>query len=94
VPEIIPLSESVVAVLRFGVKGLRWPVRDSNRDAFQEPVAAGIMEPDGADYRFTEERMKHREAILARAAERAERKRYEPPDGDLSEAARERLGRY
>jgi hypothetical protein len=35
--------------------------------------------------------MKHREELLEREPERIERDRYEPPDADLSEAARERL---
>jgi hypothetical protein len=92
--ETIALSESAVAVLRFRVKGWRLPVRASNRDAFRELVAAGIMEPDGEDYRFTEAGEARRHEVLAEAEEQIARERYDPPDGDLSEAARERLRRY
>ena len=54
--QTIVLSASAVGVLRFRVKGWRFPIRDCDRDAFQELVVAGIMAPDGGgDYRFTEE---------------------------------------
>ncbi len=52
--QTIALSETAVAVLRFRVKGWRFPVRERDRDAFSELVEAGIMEPDGTDFRFTE----------------------------------------
>jgi hypothetical protein len=62
---------------------------------YRELAAAGIMEPvpgSESEYRFTEEGMAHREAILEREADRIERERYEPPDaGELSEPARELL---
>ena len=91
----IALSESAVAVLRFRVRGYRMPVRDRHRAAFQELVAAGILEPDGAgDYRFTADSWAHREDILHAEEERIERQRYEPPDaGNLSESARGLLRR-
>src|SRR5262245_17434517 len=41
------LSENAVAVLRFRVKGWRFPVRDRDLAAFEELVSAGIMESDG-----------------------------------------------
>ena len=54
-PDTITLSESAVATLRFRVKGWKMPVRDRHLEAFHELVAAGIMEPHGDDFRFTEE---------------------------------------
>ena len=53
-PETFALSESAVAVMRFCVKGWRFPVRKRDRDAYGELVEAGIMEPDGKDFRFTD----------------------------------------
>jgi hypothetical protein len=93
--EALNLSESAVAVLRFGVKGWRFPVRDRDRGAFQELVAAGIMEPNGeGDYRFTEDGFSRREVILRDEEDRIERERYAPPDADnLSNAARALLRR-
>jgi hypothetical protein len=92
VMETVALSESAVAALRFRVKGWRWKVNDRNRAAFQELVAAGIMEPDGEDFRFTEAGWERREEILAEQEDRIERERYEPPDAShLSQAARELL---
>lgn len=95
--ETIRLSENAVAALRFEIKGVRAKDPSRRLSAYRELATAGIMEPvPGSDgeYRFTEDGMRHREAILAREVERIERERYEPPDGDLSEAARERLRLY
>jgi hypothetical protein len=90
--QTLTLSESAVAVLRFRVRGWRWKVNDRNRAAFQELVAAGIMEPDGEDFRFTEDGWERRKELLAEEEDRIERERYEPPDAsNLSEAARELL---
>jgi hypothetical protein len=87
--DTITLSESAVAVLRFRVKGWRFPVREQDRNAFEELMAAGILERDGDDYRFTAEGFEQRKELLAEAEDRIERKRYEPPDAsDLSAAAR------
>lgn len=87
------LSENAVAVLRFRVKGWRFPVRDDQHAAFEELVSAGIMEPDGTgDYRFTDGLGARRDDILRDEEERIERERHEPPDtGDLSREARELL---
>jgi hypothetical protein len=93
----IALSASAVAVLRFEIKGWRAKNPAGRLPAYRELAAAGIMEAvpgSESEYRFTEEGMRHREAILEREAERIERERYEPPDGDLSESARERLRLY
>ncbi len=93
----IALSPDAVAVLRFEIKGYRSKVPGSRLPAYRELAAAGIMEPvpgSDTDYRFAEDGMKHREEILEREAARIERDRYEPPDADLSEAARERLRLY
>jgi hypothetical protein len=96
-PTPLPLSADAVAVLRFEIKGWRAKDAASRLPAYRELAAAGIMEPvpgSETEYRFTEEGMKHREAILEREAERIERERYEPPDvSRLSEAARELLRR-
>ena len=88
------LSEAAVAVLRFEIKG--YVARDKARrlPAYRELAAAGIMEPvpdTESDYRFTEFGLARREEILAREEERIARERLDPPDTDLSEAARERL---
>jgi hypothetical protein len=92
--QTVALSESAVAVLRFRVRGYRMPVRERNLAAFRELVAAGIMEPDGEDFRFTEDGWARREELLGEAEERIERERFEPPDAShLSEAARELLRR-
>jgi hypothetical protein len=92
--QTIALSESAVAVLRFRVKGLRTPVTERRLPAFQELVHAGIMEPDGAGFRFTAEAWDRREDLLREAEDRIERERYEPPDaGGLSEAAKTLLRR-
>jgi hypothetical protein len=93
-PDTITLSASAVAILRFRVNGWKTPVRDRQREAFHELVAAGIMEPDGDDFRFTEHGWARRNELLAEAEERIERNRYEPPDAShLSEAARDLLRR-
>jgi hypothetical protein len=90
----VTLSEPAVALLRFRVKG--WPikVRESDTQAFQELVDAGIMEPDGKDFKFTEEGWLQRKELLAEAEDHVERGRFDPPDGsNLSKAARELLRR-
>ncbi|HZW34182.1 MAG TPA: hypothetical protein VFF52_25895 [Isosphaeraceae bacterium] len=88
------LSESAVAQLRFRVKGWRFPIRERDLPAYRELVAAGIMEPDGEDFRFTEEGWARREELLREAEERIERERFEPPDASsLSESARELVRR-
>ena len=92
--KMVTLSEPAVALLRFRVKG--WPikVRESDRQAFQELVDAGIMVPDGKDFKFTEEGWLQRKELLARAEDHIERGRSGPPDGsNLSKAARELLRR-
>ena len=66
--ESVRLSESAVALLRFRVRGWLFPVRDCDREVFQELVVAGIMAPDGeGDYRFTENGWARREEILREA---------------------------
>lgn len=96
--QTITLSATAVAVLRFEIKGWRAKNKNNRLEAYHELAAAGIMEPvpgSDSDYRFTEEGMRHREAILEREAERIERERYEPPASvRLSGPARERLRLY
>jgi hypothetical protein len=90
----VSLSEPAVALLRFRVKG--WPIkfRESDMLAFQELVDAGIMEPNGRDFRFTDDGWIQRQELLTEAEDRIERGRFDPPDGsNLSEAARELLRR-
>ena len=90
--QTVKLSANAVAVLRFEIKG--WTAKDPGRrlPAYRELAEAGIMEPvSELEYRFTDEGMEHREAILEREAERIERERYAPPDGKLSGPARELL---
>jgi hypothetical protein len=89
----VAMSESPVAVLRFRVRG--YPMRHRHPEAHRELVAAGIMEPDGDDFRFTEEGWARRQELLGEAEERFERERFEPPDASsLSEAARALLRRH
>jgi hypothetical protein len=95
--QTVTLSAHAIAVLRFEIKGWRTKNKESRLPAYRELAAAGIMEPvpgSDSDYRFTQEGMEHREAILEREADRIERERYEPPDaGNVSEPARELLRR-
>ena len=88
----IALSESAVALLRFRVK--KWPmkIREQDRPGYQELVDAGILEPDGDDYRFTDDGGRGGRNCSAR------RKSGSSGNGtsrrmrvDLSEAARELL---
>jgi hypothetical protein len=92
--QTITLSESAVAVLRFRIRGHPVPVTPQRLPAFRELAAAGIMEPDGEDFRFTDDGGARREEILRAEEDRIERGRYAPPDGPLSEAAREQLRCY
>jgi hypothetical protein len=96
-PVEIALSANAVAVLRFEIRGWRAKNKESRLPAYRELAAAGVMEPvpgSETDYRFTEDRLRQREEILAEAQDRIERERYDPPDAsDLSEAARALLRR-
>ncbi len=85
------LSETAVAVLRFRVRGWRFPVRERDRDAFRELVEAGIMEPDGEDFRFTEGGWARRDELLA-AAE-AHLRSLEPPSRSGSSSQERPEGR-
>jgi hypothetical protein len=93
--QTIALSENAVAVLRFRV--MKWPMKVRERDlpAYRELVDAGILAPDGHDYRFTEAGWAHREELLREAEDRIERERFEPPDvSNLSKSARDLLRRH
>ncbi len=84
--QTITLSESAVAVLRFRVRG--YSMQNRHPEAFRELVDAGIMEPDGEDFRFTEDGWMRRHELLNEAEDRIERERLEPPDtSHLSETA-------
>jgi hypothetical protein len=92
--QTITLSESAVAVLRFRAMRCPMKIREQDREAFRELVDAGIMKPDGASYRFTDDGLMRREDILREREEKIEREMFEPPDAsNLSEDARDLLRR-
>jgi hypothetical protein len=76
----VTLSESAVAILRFRGKGRRLPASERNRESFRELVSAGIMEPDGEDFRFTESGRAEWREIVNRESDRIERARHPIPD--------------
>jgi hypothetical protein len=63
----LTVSASAVAVLRYRVKGWALTVRESDLPAYQELVDAGIMEPNGKEFRFTEDGWIQPEELLAEA---------------------------
>jgi hypothetical protein len=81
-PETIALTESAVAVLRFRLKGLRMPVTDSRRPAFEELAAAGLLGPQGEGYRILDRPTAAE--VLREQEDRIERDRYDPPPVDLA----------
>ncbi len=88
--DTLQLSPSALLVLRF--RANKWPIKHPRPDAYRELVAAGIMVPDGENFKFTEDGWTRREEYIAAAEEHTERERFEPPDGrNLSPAARELL---
>ena len=88
----ITLSERAVAVLRFRGKGHRVKPDGRNLPAYQEIVSAGLMEPDGDDFRFTEGGREQWKEIVDRESERIERERYVIPERvALSDSARDLL---
>jgi hypothetical protein len=92
--QTIALSETALAVLRFRAK--KWPMKVRERDlpGYRELIAAGIMEPDGEDFKFTEDGWARREELISEAQERIEREHFDPPDAsNLSESARDVLRR-
>jgi hypothetical protein len=94
--QTVTLSEAAVTVLRFEIRGWKAKRKGARLAAYQELAAAGIMEPvpgTEADYRFTVEGYARREKILKKEEDRIERQRYQPPDANLSEAARALLRR-
>ena len=93
--QTVALSKSALAVLRLRAKGLRLPVTDRRLEAYRELADAGIMEPDGDDFRFTEDGWARREELIS-AAE-AHLRSLEPrlPERiELSRAARRTLARH
>jgi hypothetical protein len=92
--QAVTLSENAVALLRLRVKGGPLPITQRELPPYQELVEAGILTPDGEDFRFTEDRWARRQELLSEAEARIERERFGPPDAShLSEAARELLRR-
>ena len=84
------LSPSAPLVLRF--RANKWPIRRPRPDAYRELVDAGIMLPDGDDFKFTEDGWVRRDEYIAEAEEHIERERFAAPDGrNLSPTARELL---
>jgi len=68
-------------------------VRERDLPGYRELIAAGIMEPDGEEFKFTEDGWARREELISEAEDRIERERFDPPDAsNLSESARERDG--
>ena len=93
--QTVTLSKSALAVLRLRAKGLRLPVTDRRLEAYRELADTGIMEPDGEDFRFTEDGWAQREELIS-AAE-AHLRSLEPrlPERiELSRAARRTLVRH
>jgi hypothetical protein len=93
--QTVALSKSALAVLRLRTKGLRLPVTDRRLESYRELADAGIMEPDGDDFRFTENGWARREELI-RAAE-AQLRSLEPrlPERiEISRAARRTLARH
>ena len=52
-------------MLRLRAKGLRLAVTERRLEAYRELADSGIMEPDGADFRFTEEGWARREELIS-----------------------------
>jgi AcrR family transcriptional regulator len=76
------LSETAVAVLRFRLKGYRMPLTECRRSAFEELAAAGLLEPDGCEYRLVDQAIAAE--VLREQEELIEQNRHEPPDDDLT----------
>jgi hypothetical protein len=76
--DTMQLSASALLVLRF--RANNWRIKHPRRDAYRELVAAGIMVPDGEDFKFTEDGWTRREECIAEAEEHIDRERFEPPD--------------
>ncbi len=93
--QAVTLSENAIAVLRFRSKGWPWKVSEGNVAAFQELAAAGIMEPDGDDFRFTDNGRARRQEILAAAEAHLRSLDPQLPERiDLSRAATRTLARH
>jgi hypothetical protein len=93
--QTIALSKSALAVLRLRAKGLRLPVTDRRLEAYRELADAGIMEPEGDDFRFTEDGWARREELISTAE--AHLRSLDPrlPERiELSKAARTTLARH
>ncbi len=67
------LSETAVAVLRFRAMRCPMNIREQDCEGFVELVDAGIMKPDGASYRFTDDGLMRREDILREREEKIDR---------------------
>ena len=94
-PDTFSLSETAVAVLRLRAKGLPLAVSDRRLEAYRALAKAGIMEPNGEDFRFTGDGWRRREELIT-AAE-AHLRSLEPrlPERiNLSKAARQTLARH
>jgi len=93
--QTVTLSESALAVLRLRAKGLRLPVTGRRLEAYRELAAAGIMQPDGEDFRFTEDGWARREELVSAAEAHLHSLEPRLPERiELSRAARRTLGRH
>ena len=89
------LSENAVAVLRLRARGLCLPVTAARLQSYRELVEAGIMEPDGEEFRFTEDGWARREEFIGAAEEYLRSLEPRLPERiELSKAARKTLAMH
>ena len=58
--QTVTLSESALAACSDFAHGPALPVTDRRLEAYRELAHAGIMQPDGEDFRFTEDGLETR----------------------------------
>jgi hypothetical protein len=91
------LSDSAIFILRCAIEGYRLLDTAKRLPAYRELSAVGLMElvpGSESEFRFTEDGLRRREAVLEEEGDRLERERYEPPDASaLTTAARDLLHR-
>jgi hypothetical protein len=93
--QTVVLSKSALAVLRLRAKGLRLPATDARLEAYRELADAGIMKPDGDDFRFTADGWARREETIDAAEARLRSLEPRLPERiELSRAARRTLARH
>jgi hypothetical protein len=93
--QTVTFSKSALAVLRLRAKGLRLPVRDLRLEAYRELADMGIMEPDGDDFRFTEDGWARREELICAAETHLRSMEPRLPERiEISRAASRTLARH